>query len=97
MRVFFHGGRGIQSGTSSVRIFGEWYPAEARTETIDGFSSHADREELIGWFEALDGPPRRTFVVHGEEDAALVLAQSLTDRYQVDVTVPSLGQQVELS
>lgn len=90
-------GRVIQSGTSPVRIFGDWYRVDARIETIDGFSAHADREELIAWFEALKGLPRQTFVVHGEEDAALSLADILTKRCDANVTVPTLGQQVELS
>jgi metallo-beta-lactamase family protein len=89
-------GRVIQSGTSPVRIFGDWYPVEARIETIDGFSAHADREELIDWFGALQGPPRHTFVVHGEEDAARSLADALAERYEAKVTVPTLGQHVEL-
>ena len=48
-------GRVIQSGTSPVRIFGEWYPVEAQVETIEGFSAHADLDELVEWFESLGG------------------------------------------
>jgi metallo-beta-lactamase family protein len=43
-------GRVIQSGVSPVRIFGEWYPVHAAVETIEGFSAHADRDELLEWF-----------------------------------------------
>ena len=89
-------GRVIQSGTSPVRIFGDWYPVAARIETIEGFSAHADREELIGWFDALGAAPGQTFIVHGEEDASLSLAQGLADRCGGAVTVPNLGDQVEL-
>jgi len=60
-------GRVIQTGTSPVRIFGQWYPLKARVETIEGFSAHADRTELLDWFESLDGPPQRTFLVHGRK------------------------------
>ncbi len=70
-------GRVIQSGTSPVRIFGDWYPVAARVETIEGFSAHADREELIGWFDALGAAPGQTFIVHGEEGASLSLARGL--------------------
>ena len=89
-------GRIIQSGTSPVRIFGEWYPVRARIETIDGFSAHADLDELVEWFELLGGPPRQTFVVHGEESAALSFAGTLEKRFGADVTVPERGQTVEL-
>ena len=89
-------GRVIQSGTSPVRIFGDWYPVEARIETIEGFSAHADLDELVEWFASLGGSPRRTFLVHGEEDASLSLGRTLTKRFGADTTVPTLGQSVEL-
>ena len=90
-------GRLIQSGTSPVRIFGEWYPVEAEVETIEGFSAHADLDELVGWFEALGGCPRRTFVVHGEAEAALSFGRALETRYAADVTVPERGETVDLT
>jgi metallo-beta-lactamase family protein len=85
-------GRVIQSGTDPVRIFGEWYPVRARIERIEGFSAHGDREELLAWFESLGGVPRRTWVVHGEEDAAESLAGALTSRFGAEVEVPRIGQ-----
>ena len=81
-------GRVIQSGTTPVRIFGEWYPVNARIETIEGFSAHADRTELLEWFESLGGVPEHTFIVHGEEAAALSLAETLGTRFGANVTVP---------
>ena len=89
-------GRVIQSGTSPVRIFGEWYPVSAHIETLEGFSAHADLDELVEWFELLGGRPKRTFVVHGEEDASLSFARTLEDRFGATVTVPELGQTVDL-
>ena len=84
-------GRVIQRGTSPVRIFGEWLPVRARIETIEGFSAHADLDELVDWFRSLGGLPRQTFVVHGEEESALSFAETLRQRFGAKVTVPSLG------
>ena len=89
-------GRVIQSGTSPVRIFGRWYPANATIDTIEGFSAHADRDELVEWFESSGTPPTQTFVVHGEEDAALSLARTLEQRFDANVTVPQRGETVDL-
>jgi len=89
-------GRVIQSGTDPVRIFGEWYPVRARIETIEGFSAHADREELLAWFESLGGPPRRTWIVHGEEDAAESLAEALASQFGAKVDVPHKDQTFSL-
>jgi metallo-beta-lactamase family protein len=90
-------GRVIQSGTSPVRIFGDWYPVNARIETLEGFSAHADRDELLEWFGSLGRPPKRTFVVHGEEEASLSFAQVLEHRFGANVTVPQRGQTVDLA
>ena len=89
-------GRLIQSGTSPIRIFGEWYPVKAHIETIEGFSAHADLGELVGWFASLNRVPRRTFIVHGEEEASLSFGRTLGERFSAEVTVPTLGQSVEL-
>lgn len=89
-------GRVIKSGTTPVRIFGDWYPVKADIETIEGFSAHADLDELLEWFRKLDGKPRRTYVVHGEEDSALSFAATLRQRYGVRATVPERGQSFTL-
>ena len=89
-------GRIIQSGVSPVRISGQWYPLNARAETMEGFSAHADRTELLDWFEGLGGTPDRTFLVHGEESASLAFSNSLADRFAATVTVLTLGECVDL-
>jgi len=90
-------GRVIQSGVTPVRIHGEWFDVRASIETIDGFSAHADREELLGWFAGLEGRPRATYVVHGEEDTSLTFAKTLRERFDAEVIVPRLGQTVDLT
>jgi metallo-beta-lactamase family protein len=85
-------GRVIQQGTDPVRIFGDWFPVKARVETIDGFSAHADQSELLEWYAQLDGLPRCTYVVHGEERAARELASLLKDRFGAEVEVPKRDQ-----
>ncbi len=82
-------GRLIQNGTSPIRIFGEWYPLNARIETIEGFSAHADKTELVDWFEGLGGVPERTFIVHGEGAAADALATTLRERFGANARVPN--------
>ncbi len=90
-------GQVIQAGTDPIRIFGEWYPLNARIETIEGFSAHADRSELLDWFASLGGAPARTFVVHGEEDVSLRFADTLRRRFNAEVTVPQRGERFEMS
>jgi metallo-beta-lactamase family protein len=90
-------GRLIQDGTDPVRIFGDWHPVHARVETIDGFSAHADQAELLDWYSRLDGVPRCTYVVHGEEPAARELASLLESRFGAKVEVPRKDQSFTVS
>ena len=78
-------------------ILGERYRLNARVESIDGYSAHADREELLGYMGRLE--PRRikrAFLVHGEEEAALSLAEGLRELGVQEAVVPALGQRVRL-
>jgi metallo-beta-lactamase family protein len=70
-------GRKIVEGEDTVKIFGEEFPLRAKVETLTGFSGHADRDGLLAWAGAMQKKPARTFVVHGEEEAAIALAESL--------------------
>jgi metallo-beta-lactamase family protein len=90
-------GRVIQEGTDPVRIFGDWFPVKARVATIDGFSAHADQTQLLEWYARLDGVPRCTYVVHGEEPAARALAALLEDRFGATVEVPKRDQSFTVS
>lgn len=73
-------GHAILTGISPVRIHGEWFDVRARIERIEGFSAHADRTELLAWFDGLGSNPGHTFVVHGDPEAAAGLASALHRR-----------------
>jgi metallo-beta-lactamase family protein len=90
-------GRHIQDGTDPVRIFGSWFEVNARVLSMDGFSAHADRDELVAWYDALGSVGGRTFLVHGEEEACDSLAEALRERGEEPVTVPELHQAFELA
>src|SRR4029079_15977513 len=67
-------GRRIQNGEPEVKILGQWIPVRCRTEKIGGFSAHADWQEVLNWLEGMVGAPRRTFLTHGEPEAANAMA-----------------------
>lgn len=60
--------RRIVDGAESVHIFGEEIPVLAKIHTINGFSAHADQQELLQWHQSTGGAPV-TYLVHGDEDA----------------------------
>lgn len=88
-------GRRLADGARRVRIYGEDVAVKARIETLHGFSAHADQVQLLDWVDAMDRPPLRTFLVHGESEAQGELARELLSRGH-NVEVPALGQSVEL-
>jgi metallo-beta-lactamase family protein len=90
-------GRHLQSGTNPIRIFGGWFDVKAQVKSLEGFSAHADREEMLAWYESLGGVKLQTFVVHGEEDAAESLARDLRARGKEPVVVPELDQSFDLA
>lgn len=90
-------GRRIQDGAKVVKIFGEEMPVRASVETIGGYSAHADRDELRAWVRRMQGPIHRAFVVHGEPDATLAMAQLLREEGIRTVDIPRLGESFELA
>jgi len=92
------GSRGARllAGERVIKIHGELVPVRAEVQHLDGFSGHADRDELLAWLGQLAKAPRQTFVVHGEPDAADTLRALLRDRLGWAARVPALGEQVTL-
>ncbi|MCA9971867.1 MAG: MBL fold metallo-hydrolase, partial [Anaerolineales bacterium] len=89
-------GRRLVERESVVRIFGEEYRLKANVETINGFSAHADRGELLEWTGRLRKRPQHTFIVHGEEEASFALASGIQQQGFENVVVPELGQSFTL-
>jgi metallo-beta-lactamase family protein len=74
-------GRSLVEGDKEVSIFGERIHVEAEIYNLEGFSGHADREELMDWVGGFQRPPYEIFIVHGEEDAKRDLAESIRNAY----------------
>jgi metallo-beta-lactamase family protein len=83
--------RAIIDGASHIHLFGEDIPVRAHIHTINGFSAHADCDELLAWHRAVGAG--RTFLVHGEEDVMQIFADVLED---TRVELPEPGQEYEL-
>jgi metallo-beta-lactamase family protein len=89
-------GRRIVERQKTLRILGDEYTLRAEVQTINGFSGHADRSELLNWVDHFEEKPKHTYIVHGEEDASMSFADALRQRGLADVNVPELGQRFNL-
>ncbi len=89
-------GRALHDGAATLRMHGQNVPVNAEVRMIEGLSSHADRTEILRWVATAPRPPRRIFVVHGEEDSANHLAGRLREATGAEVTIPQLRDSFEL-
>ena len=60
----------------------------AGVHTINGFSGHSSRTQLMGFLKALDPKPRRIITNHGESGRCLDLASSAHKLLRVETSVP---------
>src|SRR5579872_259097 len=85
----------LRAGNKNVRIMGVNVPVNAHVEHIDGFSAHADQNELLRWFGNFSSPPR-TYIVHADPQAASTLASVLGEKAHIEATVAEPGMVVKL-
>ncbi|MCG3777571.1 MAG: Ribonuclease [Nitrospira sp.] len=90
-------GRKLVEGWDVVPIFGVPTRRRAKVVTFNGFSAHADRQDLLAYVRAITPTPSKIFLVHGEERQALSLAAAIqAEHSQVEVTVPHFGSSHEI-
>ena len=91
-------GRRILDGEKEVRIFGEKIAVNCQIRAIGGYSAHADQAMLLKWIESAgsDGKLKKVFVVQGEEDSSIILAEKVKTDLNIDAVVPSQGESFEL-
>ena len=89
-------GRRILDGQHEVKIMGQFVPVRCHIERIGGFSAHADWKEVLRWLEGMPAPPRRTFLTHGEPEAAAAMAAHIQERFGWMVAVPAYGDRSEI-
>lgn len=89
-------GRRLADKEPRVRIFGEEYERKARVKIINGFSAHADKDELRWWIASAKQQLKGVFVVHGDPDAAGALAVAVREMGVHRVLAPQLGESAEV-
>lgn len=90
-------GRRILNKEPEVNIFGESYALKAEVKFLASLSGHADREGLLRWVKAMKNLPKKTFLVHGEEESALAFAETLQSELKLpSVIVPQKSQSFEV-
>jgi metallo-beta-lactamase family protein len=92
-------GRRIMEGAPSVRLAGKEVKIHAKVEKLDGWSAHADRDELLKFAEAslADKRIKTIFTAIGEPSAERFLAQRIHDYLGVRAVASETGQTWEIT
>jgi len=56
--------------------------------TIDGFSGHSDRRQLMNYIGQIQPRPEKIFCIHGDENNTIDLASSIYKRYHIETHSP---------
>ncbi|KAA3611597.1 MAG: MBL fold metallo-hydrolase [Planctomycetota bacterium] len=72
-------GRRLLEGAATVNILGDSYKVNARITPMMGFSSHADRRDLLQVLNPLAKKTGTMILVHGEDEQRKPLAKALRD------------------
>jgi uncharacterized protein len=81
-------GKKLQRGMRELPVFekGERHSVAMNLEmyTIDGFSGHCDRRQLMNYINNMSPKPDRVVVGHGEESKCVDLANSMRKKFGID-------------
>lgn len=89
-------GRLILEGVSPVRIHGQPYEVKMKIARLEGFSAHAGMNDLRRWLDGFASPPRRVFLIHGEEDGISALGDYLRSKGGWEVSAPHYMEEFEI-
>ena len=85
-------GRKIQKGAPELTLPDKGksitIPLKMSVDTVDGFSGHSDRRQLINYIATLEPKPERIIILHGEEHKCTDLASALYKKFNVETRAP---------
>ncbi|MGX7667035.1 MBL fold metallo-hydrolase RNA specificity domain-containing protein [Flavobacterium pedocola] len=90
-------GRRLLDGEKEIKIYGKYYPVEAKIVEIEGLSAHGDQQDLLDWLSELKEKPETVFLVHGETEALETLKDKIEEQYKIRCEIPYQGQVTEIN
>ncbi len=91
-------GRRIVERRPELRILGDDVPLRAEVQVLNGYSAHADRDEMVRWLTATTNASRHrpaVTLVHGEPEVQDDFAATLRG-LGYETTVPAFGESVTI-
>ncbi len=87
----------LQRGVEEIKIHGAAWPVKAEIVTLQNISAHADVQEMTDWLGQAKKPPRRTYLVHGNDEAVQSMALAIGARLKWKTAIPSHLQEETLA
>lgn len=81
-------GASLVHGAEVIKIHGEYIQVRAEVRIMENLSAHADADETLGWLKGFTCPPRRTFITHGEPEAADALRRRIEEELRWPCVIP---------
>ncbi len=89
-------GRSIQDGAKKAKIFGQSVDVNCKIKEISAYSAHADQAKLLGWIKPIRESIQKVFIVQGEEEEMIPLANKIKNEMTIDTLIPKEGESVVL-
>ncbi|MDH7477527.1 MAG: beta-CASP ribonuclease aCPSF1 [Candidatus Bathyarchaeota archaeon] len=94
-------GRRVQKGLTEVTMLNsegkmDVVRVRLRVESIEGFSGHSDRRQIINYITNLKPKPERVIVCHGERAKCLSMANFIQKRCGIQTLVPAIMETFRL-
>lgn len=89
-------GRKIKEGAKTITIDDKKIKINAEIISIDGYSSHKDSDGLLDFVSHSASTLKKVFVVMGEPNASMFLAQKIRDNLDVEALVPEANVGYEI-
>jgi len=94
-------GRRIQRGLEEVSMMNsegkiEIVKVKLRIESIEGFSGHSDRKQVINYITRIAPRPERIITVHGEKAKCVGVAAHLAKKYKFQTWAPKVLETIRL-
>jgi hypothetical protein len=94
-------GRRVQKGLTETPIMNnegkiEVIKVRLQVESIEGFSGHSDRRQIINYIRRVTPRPEKVIVCHGEKAKCLSTANFLRRRFKIDAIAPETLETIRL-
>ncbi|MEM2975811.1 MAG: beta-CASP ribonuclease aCPSF1 [Candidatus Bathyarchaeia archaeon] len=94
-------GRRVQKGLTETPILNsegkiEIIKVKLRAESIEGFSGHSDRRQIVNYVQRITPKPERVIVCHGEKAKCLSMANVFRRKYKIESIAPEILETIRL-